>query len=107
MEAGIVDQIREEVLRKAYPCGEGTQPQASTRQDRHGPDRAVNEPLFSTSLLNHGPSETAKTRQVEPAQSITKQNSASADNPEIQQELFEHVGQFEAPGSGQEPGDGR
>jgi len=107
LNAGIIDQIREEVLRKALPCAGGTQPQGSTRQDRHGPDRAVNEPLFSASLLDHGPSETAKTRQVEPAQSITKQNSASADNPEIQQELFEHVGQFEAPGSGQEPGDGR
>jgi hypothetical protein len=44
LNAGIIDQIREEVLRKALPCGEGTQPQGSTRQDRHGPHRGVNEP---------------------------------------------------------------
>jgi hypothetical protein len=103
LKIGIIDQIREVVLHKTYPCAEGTQPQGSTRQDLHGSDRAVNEPLFSTSLLNHGPSETAKTRKVEPAQSIAKTNSASCDNPEIQQELFEHVGQLEASKRGQEP----
>jgi hypothetical protein len=72
LNAGIIDQIREEVLRKAFSSVEGTQPQGSTRQDRHGPDRAVNEPLFSTSLLNHGPSESAKTEKAEPAKPIAK-----------------------------------
>lgn len=92
LNAGTIDQIREEVLRKAFPCGEGTQPQGSTRQDRHGPDRARNEPSCAASLLNRGSSETAKPRKLEPAQSIAKRNPASGDNPEIQQELFEHVG---------------
>jgi hypothetical protein len=71
LNAGIIDQIRVEVLRKAFPCGEGTQPQGSTRQDRHGPDRAVNEPLFSASLLDC-PADTAETRKVEPGKSIAK-----------------------------------
>jgi hypothetical protein len=84
LNAGIIDQIREEVLRKAYPCTEGTQPQGSTRQGRHEPDRAVNEPLFSASLLNHGPSETAKTGKMESAKPIAKRSPATGDHPEIQ-----------------------
>lgn len=72
LNAGIIDQIRVEVLRKALPCAEGTQSQGSTRQGRHEPDRAVNEPLFSASLLNHGPSNTAKTGKAKPAKSIAK-----------------------------------
>jgi hypothetical protein len=93
LNAGIIDQIREEVLRKAFPRADGTQPQGSTRQVRHGPDRAVNEPLFSASLLDC-PTETAKTEKAEPAQTIAKQNPATGDHLEFQQELFEHVGRF-------------
>jgi hypothetical protein len=68
LNAGTIDQIREEVLRKAFPCGEGTQSQGSTRQDRHGPDRAVNEPLFSASLLDPYPSDTANNGESETSQ---------------------------------------
>jgi hypothetical protein len=92
LTAGIIDEIREGVLRKAFSGAEGTQPQASTRRERHGPDRAANEPLFSASLLNHGPSETAEMMKAEPAQSFAKRTPASGDNPEIQRELFKHVG---------------
>jgi hypothetical protein len=92
LNAGIIDQIREEVLHKTYPRAEGTQPQGSTRQDRHGPHSAANEPLFSTSHLDPRPSATARTKKAEPAKSIAKRNSGSGDNRETQQDLFENVG---------------
>jgi len=88
LNAGKIDQIREEVLHKALTRTEGTQPQETTWQDGHELGRAANEPLFTASLLNHGPSDTARTRKSDPDRSIAKRTPASGDNPEIQQELF-------------------
>jgi|HubBroStandDraft_1064217.scaffolds.fasta_scaffold35903_2 hypothetical protein len=91
LNGGIINQIREEVLRKAFPFTEGTQPQGTSRQDRHGPHRAVKETLLSTSHLDPHPSGTAGTRTAEPTNCIAKPNPASCDNPKSQRELFEEV----------------